>query len=140
MSRDLLRPRDLRAMWIYEKKLLKVSPQPVTFGDHRHCVSGEIVVLVWHVISQDNVIKRSNDFMGISPSRFSYHSAKFGGHKRSSSVGITVLVCHVIKGSSDFIGRSPSTEITILPYLVATGIAVAEICFCGWRARFHMLA
>ena len=69
MSCDLLRPRDLRAMRIYEKKLLKVSPQPVTFGGHKHCVGGEIVVLVWHVISQDNVIKRSNDFMGISPSR-----------------------------------------------------------------------
>ena len=44
-----------------------------------------------------------------------------------------VLVCqkiyqdHIIKGSSDVIGRSPSRYVTILPSLVAIGIVVMEI-------------
>ena len=38
-------------------------------GDHRHCGSGEIMVLVSHVISQDLVIEGSSDFMGENTSR-----------------------------------------------------------------------
>ena len=34
---------------------------------------------------------------------------------------------HVIKGSCDFIGMSPSRYITILPSLVAMGTVVVEI-------------
>ena len=39
------------------------------FGDHRHCVSGYIMILVCHVTSQDHLIKGSCEFMGRSPSR-----------------------------------------------------------------------
>ena len=39
------------------------------FGGHRHCDSGDIMILVCHVILQDNVIKRSYDFIGRSLSR-----------------------------------------------------------------------
>ena len=46
-----------------------VSHQPAKFGGHRHCGSGDIMVLVCHVISQHHVIKRSYDFMGRNPSK-----------------------------------------------------------------------
>ena len=36
---------------------------PTNFGDHRHCGSEKIIVLVCHVIPQDHVIKESCDFM-----------------------------------------------------------------------------
>ena len=32
---------------------------PAKFGGHRHCVSGNKMVLAYHVISQDHVIKGS---------------------------------------------------------------------------------
>ena len=44
----------------------------------------------------------------------SYHPAKFGGHWHCGSGDIMVLACHVvsqghlIKGSYDLMGRSPS--------------------------------
>ena len=39
------------------------------FGGHRHCGSGDIMVLVFHVILQEYVIKRLLEFMGRIPSR-----------------------------------------------------------------------
>ena len=32
---------------------LKVTHHPFTFGGHRHCGTGDIIVLVCHVISQN---------------------------------------------------------------------------------------
>ena len=46
--------------------------------------------------------------------KLSYHPAKVAGDRHSGSTDITFLVCHmtsqdhVIKGSSDFMGGSPS--------------------------------
>ena len=40
------------------------------------------MIIVYHVILQDHVIKGSCDFMDRSPSK-SYHPAKFGVHKHS---------------------------------------------------------
>ena len=40
----------------------------VTFVGHKHCGSGDIIILISQVISQDTVIKRSCDFMARSPS------------------------------------------------------------------------
>ena len=63
----------------------------------------------------------------------SYHTAKSGGHSHSGSGVIKNLVCHVIlqdhvvKGSCDFIGGSPSWYVTTLQSLVAIGIVVVEI-------------
>ena len=45
-----------------------VSHHPTKFHGHRHCGSGDKMVLVCHVISQDHVIKGSFDFMGGRPS------------------------------------------------------------------------
>ena len=45
---------------------LKVCQHLTMFGGHKHCVGGEIKVLIWKGISQDHVIKVSYDFMGTS--------------------------------------------------------------------------
>ena len=31
-----------------------LSHHPDRFGDHRHCVSGDVTVLVFHMISEDH--------------------------------------------------------------------------------------
>ena len=62
LSRDLTRPRDQSDKRLY-------GYDPTKFGDHRPYGSGDIIVLVCHVISIDHVIKDSFDFMGRSPSR-----------------------------------------------------------------------
>ena len=54
------------------------------FGSHRHCGSGDLLILVCHVISQDHAIKGSCYFMS---------GPKFGG---TVSENIMILVCHVI--------------------------------------------
>ena len=59
LPRDLTRPSDLRAMWLYRKKLFKVSHQPTKFGGHKHCGSRDIKVLVCLAILQENAIKGS---------------------------------------------------------------------------------
>ena len=49
-------------------ELLKISHNPVMFGEHRHCGSDDIMALVFQVISPDHVIKESCNFMGRTPS------------------------------------------------------------------------
>ena len=41
-----------------------VCHHPTTFDVNRHCGSGDIMVLVYHVILQDHVIKVLSDLMG----------------------------------------------------------------------------
>ena len=54
----------------YERYVtLWLGAHPPTFFDHKHCGSGDIMVLVYHVISQDHVITGPCDFMGRSPWR-----------------------------------------------------------------------
>ena len=48
---------------------MKVAYHPAKFGAHKHSDSEAIVVLVFHVISQDHMIKRSCDLMGRITSR-----------------------------------------------------------------------
>ena len=45
------------------------SNRPARFGYHRHCGSGDILVLVYHVILQDHVTKGSTDFTHRNSSR-----------------------------------------------------------------------
>ena len=59
---DLARPHDERVVWLNGYEPLKVSPQPVTFG-------GSTMVLVCHVILQDQVKKGSSNFVGGGHSR-----------------------------------------------------------------------
>ena len=62
----------------------------------------------------------------------SYHPAKFGGHRHCGSGDMilvyVILQDQVIKGSCDFMGRSPSKKVTILPSLVAIGTLLVEMC------------
>ena len=46
------------------------SRQFAKFGGHRHCDSENIMILGYHVISQDHIIKGSCDFIGRNPSRY----------------------------------------------------------------------
>ena len=69
-------------MLLFGQEPIKASYHPPNFGDHSHCGSGTIIILVCHVISQN----------------------------------------HVIKGSSEFLGRSPSRKVTTLPSLMAIGM------------------
>ena len=55
----------------------------------------------------------------------SHHPAKLGGHEQFGSKDIRILP--VIKGSCDFMGRSPSRKVNIPRYLVAIGTLVVEI-------------
>ena len=74
---------------------LKVSHHPATFCGRRHCGSGDIMVLVCHVISPNHLIVCSFDVMSKSQSlKVSYHPARFCGY--CGSVDIMVLVSHVI--------------------------------------------
>ena len=75
------------------------SQQLATFGGQRHCDSGDIMILVCHVISQDHVIKGSYDFFWQEPIKVRYPPAKIDGHRHSDSGDIVVLVCHVISQS-----------------------------------------
>ena len=57
----------LYAFYSYEPK--KVSYHSPRLDGHRHCGNGDIMVLAYYVISEDEAIKGSCDFMGKSPSR-----------------------------------------------------------------------
>ena len=46
-----------------------VSHHPTEFGGHGDCGSGDIMVLVWHMILQENVLKGIFNFMGSTPLR-----------------------------------------------------------------------
>ena len=72
----------------------------------------------------------------------SYHPAKFGGNRHSHSGDIMVLACHMIsqdhliKASCDFISRSPSRQVIVLPSLVVISTVVEEI---KWFLVFHVI-
>ena len=68
LSRDLARPRDREVEELYGWEPLKVSHHSPEIGGQCHCGSGNIIVLVCHVISQDQMIIGPCDFMNRSPS------------------------------------------------------------------------
>ena len=63
----------------------------------------------------------------------SYHPAKFVSHRHSGSGHVMVFVCrmtlqdHLIKALNDFMVRSPSRCVTILPSLVVMGTAALDL-------------
>ena len=60
----------------------------------------------------------------------SYHPAKLDGHRYCESADISFLNLssdYLIKGSPDFKGGVPSTQVTTLPSLVAIGTAEGQI-------------
>ena len=52
------------------EELLTVSHHPDNFGDHCHCASGELTILICPLASSDRVREGLVDFMGGSPSRY----------------------------------------------------------------------
>ena len=48
MPFDLAKPHDQSIMWIYGLKLIKLSHHPSKYGGHRHCGSGDIMILVFY--------------------------------------------------------------------------------------------
>ena len=66
MSRDLAKPSYWKILWLYEWELLIVCHHPDKFGSQRHCVSGDVIFLIYHIILQDHLIKGSSDFMARS--------------------------------------------------------------------------
>ena len=55
------------------------SHLPAKFSCDRHCGSGDIIVLVCHVILQNHIIKGSNALYGWEPLTVTHHLAKLGG-------------------------------------------------------------
>ena len=53
----------------FEQELFTVNYHLAKFSVHRHPNSGDIVVLVFQVVSQNHLVKGSFDFMGKSSSR-----------------------------------------------------------------------
>ena len=59
----------LKVMWLIGWEPFKVSHQPGKFGFHRPCGSGDIMVLVWHVILQYQATKGLINFVSANRSR-----------------------------------------------------------------------
>ena len=76
----------------FQLKCLEVSHHPAKFGSQRHCGGGDAIVLVCHVISQDNGIKSSCDLQLKTP----HDSAKFGGLRHCDRGDMTVLLYYLI--------------------------------------------
>ena len=116
-------------MWLKGRVTIAIGASPdkssqYKFGVHRNCSSGDMMVLVYHVIWQDFAIKGSSDL------QVGAHQVKLGGHRLSGSGDIMVFVFHVTLQDSvlnGFMIRSPSNFVTILPSLVAIGIVVIKI-------------
>ena len=53
--------------------------------------------------------KRFKLLYGLEPLRVCHHPTKFGGHRYCDSGDMIVLVCNVIKGSCDVMGRCSSS-------------------------------
>ena len=47
----------------FQVKTVKISHYPTNVGGLSHWFTGDTMVLVYHVITQDNVIKKSWDFI-----------------------------------------------------------------------------
>ena len=69
LSCEIARPPDESATWLFNLESIKVSHHSTKFGGPRHCDNGDVLVLVYHGISQEYVIKWLCDFIGRSQSR-----------------------------------------------------------------------
>ena len=110
-----------------------VSYNSVKFGDHRDSGRVDIMDFLCHVTLQNHMIKGSCDFME-EPIKISHHPHKFGCTR---TIAVTIyrflfvtLPCkttHLIKSLYDFMVRSLSRYITVLPTLVVIATAVVKI-------------
>ena len=56
--------------WLQQCKAIKLSLRPAKFSGQRQYGSEDIMILIFHVNSQDHVIKVTYDFIGRSLSRY----------------------------------------------------------------------
>ena len=69
-----------------------IHKQPAKFGSHRLYGSGNITVLVFHLILQEHVIKeRAMRLSRWEPLTFNYQPANFSGHRHCGSGDVIVL-------------------------------------------------
>ena len=68
-SLDLTRPPYWGFIRINEWKLLAVCHHPDKFGDHRYFDNGDIMFMICHWTSRDQIFKGLCEFMGRSPLR-----------------------------------------------------------------------
>ena len=54
-------------IWLYVYVLIILGHHAASFGDTRHCVRGDKVFLICHVISKDYGFKELSEFIGGSP-------------------------------------------------------------------------
>ena len=59
----------IKALYDFMKKSPSSLFAPAKFVGHKHCCSGDITVLVYHVALQDHMIKGCCHLMGRSQSR-----------------------------------------------------------------------
>ena len=74
-------------MWLCMQDPINTVYNPVKFGGHRHSISGDRVVLVGHMISQDHMIRgpcKPLD-MWLYAYQGKLYLAKFGGYKYCGS-------------------------------------------------------
>ena len=130
LSGDLARPLDQRFLLLYGWEPLKVIHHPIKFGGNKHCSIGDN----GFSLSRDLVRTHDQRIMWLckyEPINISYHLAKFGGH-RVFGRGDMFFLCHVIlqdhliKAFNDFMVRSPSRYITIVPNFVAIYLLVVD--------------
>ena len=96
LTHDFARLHHQSLKWLYdEESPPNVNHDPTKFGGHRHCSSGEIIVLVCHVILQGDVIKVSFDFIG-RDHQSELTPPTFGNYSHSGSGVTMILVFHVI--------------------------------------------
>ena len=69
LSRDLTKPPNRRIMQLHGQEPIKVSDGLAKCGSHMHFGSDDKIILVCHVILQDQVIKESCNFIRKSPSK-----------------------------------------------------------------------
>ena len=109
-----------------------VCHHPDKFSNHNHYDIGDLMFLIFHVTSQDHVLK------GWKSHTTSYHLAIFGSNLSSRSEGITYSLYqvtsqdHLIEESWGFMfGTSSLYPITLLS-LVAIDIVVVVIKSFQW--------
>ena len=123
--------RDQKFMWRDQKfmKPTKVSYHLATFGGYRRCGSGDIMILVCHMILLDHVLTRSRNqrVMWVyeqKPIKVSYHPATFLSHRHSGS-GDIFLICHVILTLQGYLENTELTALILhIAILLTSGIPI----------------
>lgn len=103
-------PRDLK---LVKGVRLTVIQHIVYFGVHGSSASRDIIYFICHVISQENLIKGSCEFVGWELLTVFHHSDKFSDHRHWDTEN-TFLIClvtslnNIFKVLCEFMGENAS--------------------------------